>query len=42
MFDHVSIRVADYSASERFYRTTLEQLGIEPTHAGACLPPPLG
>ncbi len=34
MFDHVSIRVAEFPASERFYRTTLEQLGIEPTHAG--------
>jgi catechol 2,3-dioxygenase-like lactoylglutathione lyase family enzyme len=34
MFDHVAIRVADFPASERFYRTTLEQLGIEPTHAG--------
>ena len=37
MFDHVSIRVAELSASERFYRTTLEQLGIEPTRAGADL-----
>ncbi len=34
MFDHVTIRVADLAASERFYRTTLERLGIEPTHAG--------
>jgi len=33
MFDHVSIRVADRSASERFYRTTLGELGIEPTYA---------
>jgi catechol 2,3-dioxygenase-like lactoylglutathione lyase family enzyme len=32
MFDHVSIRLADRSASERFYRTTLSGLGIEPTH----------
>jgi catechol 2,3-dioxygenase-like lactoylglutathione lyase family enzyme len=32
MFDHVSIRVADWSASERFYRTTLGALGVEPTH----------
>ena len=31
MFDHVTIRVADLAASERFYRTTLGQLGIEPT-----------
>src|ERR1019366_4898244 len=37
MFDHVSIRVADRSASERFYRTTLAELGIEPTHAGTDL-----
>ena len=34
MFDHVSIRVAELPASERFYRTTLEQLGIEPTDVG--------
>lgn len=34
MFDHVRIRVADRTASERFYRTTLGELGIEPTHAG--------
>ena len=32
VFDHVTIRVADLAASERFYRTTLEQLGIEPNH----------
>ena len=37
MFDHVSIRVADRSASEHFYRTTLNVLGIEPTHAGTDL-----
>ncbi len=37
MFDHVSIRVAELPASERFYRTTLGELGIEPTHAGANL-----
>ncbi len=34
MFDHVTIRVADLTASERFYRTTLGRLGIEPTDAG--------
>jgi len=34
MFDHVRIRVSDRSASERFYRTALGELGIEPTHAG--------
>ena len=31
MFDHVTIRVADRAASERFYRTVLEPLGIAPT-----------
>ncbi len=34
MFDRVSIRVLDLQASERFYRGTLGELGIEPTHAG--------
>lgn len=34
MFDHVSIRVSDRAASERFYRTVLGELGIEPTHDG--------
>jgi catechol 2,3-dioxygenase-like lactoylglutathione lyase family enzyme len=33
MFDHVTIRVSDRRASERFYRAVLETLGIEPTHA---------
>jgi catechol 2,3-dioxygenase-like lactoylglutathione lyase family enzyme len=33
VFDHVTIRVSDLPASERFYRTALDQLGIEPTHA---------
>jgi catechol 2,3-dioxygenase-like lactoylglutathione lyase family enzyme len=37
MFDRVTIRVLDLRASERFYRTTLEQLGIEPTHTGTDL-----
>ena len=31
MFDHVTIRVADREASERFYRTVLGTLDIEPT-----------
>jgi catechol 2,3-dioxygenase-like lactoylglutathione lyase family enzyme len=31
VFDHVTIRVADRAASERFYRTVLPELGIEPT-----------
>src|SRR6202020_3667443 len=29
MFDHVTIRVSDFDASERFYATVLETLGIE-------------
>jgi catechol 2,3-dioxygenase-like lactoylglutathione lyase family enzyme len=35
MLDHVTIRVGDYQASERFYRTTLAVLGIEPTLVSA-------
>jgi catechol 2,3-dioxygenase-like lactoylglutathione lyase family enzyme len=35
MFDHVGIRNADFAASERFYRTVLSVLGIEPSYAGA-------
>lgn len=31
MFDRVTVRVADLAAAERFYCTTLSQLGIEPT-----------
>jgi len=31
VFAHVTIRVADRAASERFYRATLGELGIEPT-----------
>src|SRR6478672_7834684 len=31
MLDHITIRVADLVAAERFYRTTLAALGIEPT-----------
>ena len=34
MFDHVTIRVADRAASERFYETVLAALGIEQTHSG--------
>ena len=30
MFDHVTIRVADRAASERFYETVLDVLGLEP------------
>ena len=33
MFDHVGIAVADLAASERFYRTVLSGLGVEPSHA---------
>src|SRR4051794_3958817 len=35
MFDHVGIAVSDLAASERFYRTVLSVLGIEPSHADA-------
>jgi catechol 2,3-dioxygenase-like lactoylglutathione lyase family enzyme len=35
MFDHVTIRAADRMASERFYRTVLGTLGMEPSYAGA-------
>jgi catechol 2,3-dioxygenase-like lactoylglutathione lyase family enzyme len=31
VFDHVTIRVSDRTASERFYGTVLRTLGIEPT-----------
>lgn len=34
MFDHVTIRVSDRNASERFYETVLRTLGIEQTSAG--------
>jgi catechol 2,3-dioxygenase-like lactoylglutathione lyase family enzyme len=34
VFDHVTIRVSDREASERFYLTVLRRLGIEPTHNG--------
>ena len=33
MFDHVEIAVSDLAASERFYRTVLAALGVEPSHA---------
>jgi catechol 2,3-dioxygenase-like lactoylglutathione lyase family enzyme len=32
MLAHVTIRVGDRKASERFYRTVLDVVGIEPTH----------
>lgn len=32
MFDHLTIRVSDRAASERFYTSVLAPLGIEPTH----------
>ena len=35
MFDHVGIAVSDLAASERFYRTVLSVLGLEPSHADA-------
>ena len=34
MFDHVTIRVADRAASERFYATVLDVLGSEQTYSG--------
>ena len=34
MFDHVTIRAADRASSERFYRTVLGAIGVEPTYAG--------
>jgi catechol 2,3-dioxygenase-like lactoylglutathione lyase family enzyme len=34
VFDHVTIRVSDREASERFYETVLRTLGIERTHRG--------
>jgi catechol 2,3-dioxygenase-like lactoylglutathione lyase family enzyme len=37
MFDHVGVAVSDLAASERFYRTVLSVLGVEPTHADAHL-----
>ena len=33
MFDHVGVAVSDLEESERFYRTVLSALGIEPSHA---------
>ena len=37
MFDHVGIAVSDLAASERFYRTVLGALGVEPGHASSAL-----
>jgi catechol 2,3-dioxygenase-like lactoylglutathione lyase family enzyme len=37
VFDHVAIAVSDLGASERFYRTVLGVLGVEPSHADADL-----
>jgi len=37
VFDHVGIAVSDLAASERFYRTVLSTLGVEPSHADAGL-----
>jgi catechol 2,3-dioxygenase-like lactoylglutathione lyase family enzyme len=34
MFDHVTIRATDRSASGRFYRTVLGALGVDPSYAG--------
>jgi catechol 2,3-dioxygenase-like lactoylglutathione lyase family enzyme len=38
VFDHVTIRVSDREASERFYATVLETIGIAQTHSGDDLP----
>jgi catechol 2,3-dioxygenase-like lactoylglutathione lyase family enzyme len=38
MFDHVTIRVSDRAASERFYSTVLSAIGIEQTYSGEDLP----
>jgi catechol 2,3-dioxygenase-like lactoylglutathione lyase family enzyme len=38
MFDHVTIRVSDREASERFYGTVLRTLGIEQTSSGGEFP----
>jgi catechol 2,3-dioxygenase-like lactoylglutathione lyase family enzyme len=38
VFDHVTIRVTDRAASERFYDTVLATLGIEKTHSGEDFP----
>jgi catechol 2,3-dioxygenase-like lactoylglutathione lyase family enzyme len=35
MFDHVGIGVSNLGTSERFYRTVLSALGVEPNHADA-------
>jgi catechol 2,3-dioxygenase-like lactoylglutathione lyase family enzyme len=35
VFDHVAIAVSDFAASERFYRTVLGALGVEPSYADA-------
>jgi catechol 2,3-dioxygenase-like lactoylglutathione lyase family enzyme len=35
VFDHVVAAVSDFEASERFYRTVLSVLGVEPSHADA-------
>jgi catechol 2,3-dioxygenase-like lactoylglutathione lyase family enzyme len=34
VFDHVTIRVSDRAASERFYDTVLEVVGIDETYSG--------
>jgi catechol 2,3-dioxygenase-like lactoylglutathione lyase family enzyme len=34
VFDHVGIRVSERAASERFYRTVLDAIGIAQTHSG--------
>jgi catechol 2,3-dioxygenase-like lactoylglutathione lyase family enzyme len=38
VFDHVTIRVSDRAASDRFYTTVLDTLGFERTNGGEELP----
>jgi catechol 2,3-dioxygenase-like lactoylglutathione lyase family enzyme len=35
VFDHIGVHNSDLAASERFYRTVLSVLGIEPSYTGA-------
>jgi len=37
VFDHVTLRVGERGASERFYRRVLTTLGIEVSYSGADL-----
>jgi len=37
VFDHVTIRVSDRAASQRFYESVFAPLAIEPTHSDEAL-----